>query len=119
MKNKIQICNPTPQSIHRLRRTFREHYTLQEIVDRYANYDLNYDGIFNRHQLLPVNSIELYNNINKFILDVNDEMEMKDSDYNGNLIDNIHLPKTAINLDLTQDLMDIEPRQSLLNTFTF
>jgi|688.fasta_scaffold248725_1 hypothetical protein len=114
-----------PPSMVRLRRTFREHYTLQDIVDRYVDYDLNYAGTFGRNPPRPVNSIELYNNINKFILDVNDEMEMKDSDYDGNLIDK-YTPaeKAAINLDLTQDisdrildLMDIEPRQSLIDTY--
>ena len=106
-----------PPSILRLRRSFREHYTLQDIVDRYYDYDLNLPR--------PVNSIELYNNINKFTLDVSDEMEMKVVDYNGNLIDKYTLAqKTAINLDLTQDISDrildlmyIENIQSLLNTY--
>jgi hypothetical protein len=114
-----------PPSMLRLRRTFREHYTLQDIVDRYVDYDLNYAGTFGRNPPRPVNSIELYNNISKFILDVNDEMEMKASDYDGNLIDK-YTPaeKAAINLDLTQDisnrildLMDIESRQSLIDTY--
>jgi len=106
-----------PPSMLRLRRTFREHYTLQDIVDKYYDYDLNLPR--------PINSIELYNNINKFTLDVSDEMKMKVHDYNGNLIDKYTLAqKAAINLDLTQDisnrildLMDIEPRQSLIDTY--
>jgi hypothetical protein len=114
-----------PPSILRLRRTFNQHYTLQDIVDRYVEYDLNYAGYWGRNPQRPLNSIELYDNINRFILDVNDEMEMKDSDYNGNSIDKYTLDqKAAINLDLTQDisnrildLMDIEPRQSLINTY--
>ena len=115
----IDITNPGLPglpSLVRLRRQFPIDYTLNMIVNRYYHYDLNKESL---------NSQELYSNIKKFTLDVNDEFESKDIDYNGNLIDKYTPAEiSASNLDLTQNisdrilnLMGIENSQSLLNTY--
>ena len=114
--------NPLFPSRLELRRQFGHHYTLYNIVYGHYQYDLDYAG----HVIkTPLNSRELYSNIKKFISNVNYEFDTKEPDINGNLIDKYTPAEiSAINLDLTQDisnrilnLMSIENRQSLLNTY--
>ena len=94
------------------RRTYRSSYTLQEIVDKYYE-----DAKLSSENTL-INSKDLYNNLNKFMDNVNYEMYIKN-------IDKYTLEeKQEINLDLTQyisdrilNLINIENIQSLLNTY--